>query len=121
VDFQSAGFVGTAKAAQVVVAGPLVTGTGSLGCLATNLADESQNFRHALINSNGIIVGDLPNQDVDPLQTITTGDPQAEICLWEIYGAPESWRFTACSLTPNAGYSGSAVQGRVAPGMKFPE
>jgi hypothetical protein len=122
-----AGFATTAKASQVVVAGPLSTTAISgpyniLLCMATNLSSHTQLFNWAAVNFSGSVVGGIMGEDTEPLATTTLAGPQAELCIWEINGSPENWRFTACTgQNPNIACTGGAVQGRVAPGMKFPE
>ena len=123
-----AGSVGTVNAAQTIVAGPLtvdVSGTSEyniLLCSAFNLSDETKTYNLALINSTGLIVSGAAGQTVDSLQTLTSSSSQAQLCVWEVGGNPENWRFTACTArNPNLACTGGALEGRVAPGMKFPE
>ena len=122
-----AGSVGTVNAAQTIVAGPLTvdpnaTSYDILLCSASNLSNETQTYNLAFINFEGTIVDSSAGQAVDSFHTITSGNDQAQLCVWEINGSPESWRFTACTgQSTNTACTGGAIVGKVAPGVKFPE
>ena len=122
-----AGFVGTANAGQVVVAGPLEVDNpvpyNVLLCLASNLSNDTQFFNFTVISGfDGIPDSTTMNVGVDALATDVRGHAGGNaLCVWEVDGNPETWRFTACVGTnPNLACTGGAVQGRVVPGMRFP-
>jgi hypothetical protein len=123
------GTLGAAHAGNTVVAGPVTTASTSLDpvhdvllCSATNLSNEERILRYAIVEQDGSLVGAPSEEAVSALETTSVGD-FAVLCVWEVEGNPEAWRFTACvaSSMNFLGCTGGFVEGRVAPGMKFPE
>ena len=120
------GLVGPLNAGQTIVAGPVETGFADpsnevLFCSATNLSNESRTLKYAILLDNGNLVAAPGESVVGSLVTETVGDFFGALCVWQIEGSAESWRFSACvGSSVSRGCTGGTLEGRFAPGMKFP-